>query len=169
MMLLALTLALVAPYLLLTATGRLFPAARLEPATRAKVGVSLLFLITGAGHFAQPEAMAAMLPPQVPLRLQIIYVTGVLELLGAIGIWVPAVARLTGICLIALMVGVLPSNIYAALNHVPFGGHDAGPAYLLVRVPFQILVIGWVYWATGQGWLRAARRLRAERTPAPLA
>lgn len=89
MMLLALTLALVAPYPVLTVVGHLFPAARTEPATRARVGVTLLFLITGAGHFAQPEAMAAMLPPQVPLRVQIIYITGVLELLGAIGVWIP--------------------------------------------------------------------------------
>lgn len=162
MVLLSLTLALIAPYVILTAIGRLIPAARLERTTRAKVGVSLLFLITASGHFFQAEAMAAMLPPQVPLRLQIIYVTGVFELAGAVGIWVPAVARLTGALLIAMLVGVLPSNIYAAINQVPFGGHDAGPVYLLVRVPFQILLIGWTYRATGQAWLSALRRLRIQ-------
>lgn len=51
MVLLSLTLALVAPYVLLTVTRRLFPAARLQPAKRAKVGVSLLFLITASGAF----------------------------------------------------------------------------------------------------------------------
>lgn len=34
------------------------------------------------------------------------------------------------------------------------GGHGAGPAYLLVRVPFQIFVICWTYFATGQSWQR---------------
>lgn len=157
MILLSLTLALVAPYLLLTAAGRFFPAARVEPTTRARVGLTLLFLITASGHFFQTEAMAAMLPPQVPFRVPIIYVTGVFELLGAIGIWIPALAQLTGALLIAMLVGVLPSNIYAAFNHVPFGGHDAGPVYLLVRVPFQLLLIGWIYRATGQRWLGPAR------------
>lgn len=77
-------------------------------------------------------------------------------------------AKLTGACLVAMLVAVLPSNIYSAFAHVPFGGHDAGPVYLLVRIPFQILLIGWVYKATGQGWLRALRRQPVGRTPAPL-
>jgi hypothetical protein len=52
-----------------------------------------------------------------------------------------------------MLIGVLPSNVYAAFNYVPFGGHDHGPVYLLVRIPFQFLLIGWIYWATDQSWL----------------
>ena len=33
-------------------------------------------------------------------------------------------------------------------------GHGAGPAYLLVRIPFQLFLIGWIYWATEQNWFR---------------
>ena len=33
------------------------------------------------------------------------------------------------------------------LNRLPFGGNVLGPAYLLVRVPFQLLLIGWTLWA----------------------
>jgi uncharacterized membrane protein len=148
--LLALTAALVGPYALLTLIGSMFPSVAVAPRTRAKVGVSLFFLMTSVGHFVRPEAMAEMLPPWVPARVPIIHVTGVLELLGAIGIWVRPVARVTGACLIVMLIGILPSNVYAAMNHVPFGGHGAGPVYLLVRVPFQALIIGWVYVATDQ-------------------
>ncbi len=35
----------------------------------------------------------------------------------------------------------LPANIYSALQRVDFGGHGAGAAYLLLRVPFQFFVI----------------------------
>jgi uncharacterized membrane protein len=148
--LLALTGALVGPYVLLTLIGFVFPSAAVSPRTRAKVGVSLLFVITSVGHFVRPDAMAEMLPPWVPARVQIIHVTGVLEILGAIGIWVRPVSRLAGACLLLMLIGMLPSNVYAAMNHVPFGGHGAAPAYLLVRVPFQALVIGWVFVATDQ-------------------
>ena len=166
MVLLSLALALVGPYLVLTLLlGRIMPRRRVPAATAGRIGISLMFLITASGHYFQAAAMAQMLPPAVPLRLEIVYVTGVFELLGAIGVWVPSVARLTGALLIVMLIGVLPSNIYAAFARVPFGGHDAGPVYLLVRVPFQLLVIGWVYRFTGQDWLAALRRPPAVRAP----
>lgn len=102
--------------------------------------------------------MAAMLPPAIPYRIELIYVTGVLELLGAIGVWIPRLMKLTGACLILMLIGVMPSNIYSAINHVDFGGHGAGPVYLLVRVPFQIFVIWWVYFATQRHVTRTVMR-----------
>jgi uncharacterized membrane protein len=95
-----------------------------------------------------------MLPSSVPYRLELIYLTGVLELLGAIGVWIRRLMKLAGVCLIVMLVGILPANIYSAINHVDFGGHAAGPAYLLLRVPFQLLVICWTYFATEQKWFR---------------
>ena len=154
MQLLFLLLLLVAPYLILTAAGRFVGALKISPAARARVGLTLFFLFTGVGHFVRAEEMAEMLPPAVPYRLELIYFTGVLELLGAAGVWVPRLTRLTGLFLILMLVGVLPANIYSAINRVEFGGHGAGPAYLLVRVPFQLFVIWWTYFATGQKWFR---------------
>ena len=98
--------------------------------------------------------MAAMLPPAIPYRIELIYLTGVLEFLGALGVWIPGLMRLTGVCLILMLVGILPANIYSAINHVEFGGHAAGPAYLLIRVPFQLFVIWWTYFATEQRWFQ---------------
>ena len=148
MQLVFLTLLLVAPSLILTLVGRWHPVWATSPTVRARVGVSLLFGFTSLGHFLQTNAMAQMLPSFVPYRTELIYVTGVLELLGAIGVWLPRLTVLTGMALIAMLIGLLPSNIYAAFAQVPFGGHESGPAYLLVRIPFQFLVIGWVYLAT---------------------
>ncbi len=98
-----------------------------------------------------------MLPPSVHYRVELIYITGVLELLGAIGVWLPQLMKITGICLILMLVAVLPANIYSALNHVEFGGHESGPIYLLVRVPFQLLVLAWTYFATEQSWVKRKR------------
>ena len=42
---------------------------------------SLFFIFTSIGHFISTEGMAAMLPPSVPYRIELIYLTGVLELL----------------------------------------------------------------------------------------
>ncbi len=98
--------------------------------------------------------MASMLPPAVPYRIELIYITGVLELFGAIGVWIPGLTRLTGVCLILMLVGIVPANVYSAINHVEFGGHGSGPGYLLIRVPFQLFVIWWTFFATKQHWFQ---------------
>lgn len=160
MQLLFLLLLLAAPYLILTLAGRRVAGLNIAPAARARVGLTLFFLFTGMGHFVRAEEMAEMVPPPVPYRVELIYVTGALELLGAAGVWVPRLKRLTGLCLILILIAILPANIYSALRRVDFGGHAAGPAYLLVRVPFQFFVIWWTYFATEQKW-RHSQRERA--------
>src|SRR5687768_6388349 len=145
MTLLFLLLLLVVPYLLLALLGRLVPRFRIASAKRARVGLSLFFLVTAVAHFASPREMAEMVPSSIPYRVELIYLTGVFELLGAIGVWIPRLRRLTGLLLIIMLIGILPANIYSALQRVEFGGHGAGPLYLLVRVPFQLLVICWTY------------------------
>ena len=153
MQLLFLLLLLTGPFLVVSLLSYLSPRFNLRFSTRARIGLSLFFLFTGIGHFIRTEPMAAMLPPSVPYRVELIYLTGVFELLGAVGVWIPKLMRITGVCLILMMLAVLPANIYSAFNHVEFGGHEYGPLYLLVRLPFQLFVIAWIYVATEQQWM----------------
>ncbi len=153
MQLFLLFLLLIGPYLVLTLLSYLSPRFDMRLSTRARIGLSLFFLFTGIGHFIRTEPMAAMLPPSVPYPVELIYLTGVFELLGAVGVWIPKLMKVTGVCLILMMFAVLPANIYSAFNHVDFGGHQYGPIYLLVRIPFQLFVIAWTYVATEQKWL----------------
>lgn len=161
MQLVFLLLLLIVPYILLTIADRWISGFSIDSVARARISLSLLFAFTALGHFIRTEEMAAMLPPVVSHSLEIIYVTGVFELLGAIGIWIPRLRRLTGLCLILMLVCVFPANIYSAIMRVNFGGHALGPTYLLMRLPFQLFVIGWTYVATEQRWL-GGRRLRED-------
>ena len=117
-------------------------------ASRGRIATACVFLFTGVGHFVQSWPMSAMIPLQVPkpLRLPIIYASGVFEIVAAIAVLVPGWSRAVGILLCLFLVGVLPANIDAALRRVPFGGHGAGPSYLLVRVPLQLVLLCWIYW-----------------------
>lgn len=154
MQLLFLLLLLTGPFLLITLLAYVSPRFDLELPARARIGLSLFFAFTGIGHFLRTEQMVAMLPPSVPYRLELIYVTGVFELLGAAGVWFPKLMKITGVCLILMMIAVLPANIYSAFQRIEFGGHQYGPTYLLLRVPFQLLVIAWTYFATEQKWVK---------------
>ena len=136
-----------APYLL----ARAFSAVThrdVDVRGAAAIGAGILFIFTGAGHFIQTEPMTQMLPPWVPERTLLVYLTGVLELAIAVGFLVPRTRRFTGWVAAAVLVLFFPANIYAALDHVPMGGHEWGPVYLLIRAPLQAIILFWVYWFT---------------------
>jgi uncharacterized membrane protein len=133
--------------ILLGSYGALAVAApRIDAKRRGRISLALLFLFTGLGHFVNPEPMAAMLPAWVPARVPLIYVTGLLEWAGAAGLLVPRYSRVAGICLLLFLVAVFPANVFAAVNRVAMGGHEAGPMYLFARAPFQLLLIWWTYY-----------------------
>ncbi len=144
--LLLLLLIIVGTYASLTVLDRTVHSLQLSPSLRGRLSLAAFFLFTGASHFFMPEEMASMLPAAIPMRIVIIYVTGVLEILGAIGLLIPGLARLASLALILFLIGVLPANIYSAMNYVDFGAHADGPIYLLARIPFQAFVIGWAYY-----------------------
>ena len=151
MQLLYLVLILVAPYAALSVFGRFIPALAWTRRQRARVALSVFFAFTGIGHFIKTDALVSMMPPAVPYRLELVYLTGILEALAAIAIWIPRWRRLTGVFLIIMLVAFLPVNIYAAIQRVDFGGHELGPVYLLARIPVQLLLIGVTYFATAPG------------------
>ena len=157
MILLVLVLILSVPYLVLTVVGRFTPRLGVSSVTRGRIGLSLLFLFTGVGHYTRTLGMAQMVLPFLLYPVETIYITGVFELLGAVGLWIPALRRVTGIALIVMLIGFLPINFYAAFNYVEFGGHGLGPTYLLGRVPYQILLIWWTYRVTEQPWFNRPR------------
>ncbi|MGA8547800.1 MAG: DoxX family protein [Mycobacterium sp.] len=84
--------------------------------TAIAVGLAAMFVLTGVAHFAPPlrAALIAIVPPRLPAPRLLVTVTGVLELLGAAGLLVPATRVAAAVCLLVLMVAMFPANIYAA-------------------------------------------------------
>ena len=105
-----------------------------------------LFLFAGVTHFTgMKHDYAAMIPENLPRGLWVVYLTGVLEIAGAIGLLIPGLRRIAAICLILLLLAMFPANVNAALKGIPFRG-DA-PTSLWLRVPMQVLFI-WMLWWT---------------------
>ena len=136
---------LVAPYVAVCAWGAV-TMREFDLRNAAAIGLAILFVFTASGHFVQTELMAQMLPPWVPGRIVLVYVTGVLELLIAAGLLVRKIRRVAAWVAAAVLVLFFPANIYAAINHVAMGGHAWGPIYLLIRAPLQIIILWWAYW-----------------------
>jgi uncharacterized membrane protein len=113
---------------------------------RGRIGVSLVLVFAALGHFIKTSAMTQMLPSWAPMRTPMIYLTGIFEGLLAIAILATPSFRSTGWLLCIYLLSIVPSNVYAAFHRIDFGGHQAGPVYLLVRIPLQFFLIGWIYW-----------------------
>ncbi|HEY0273698.1 MAG TPA: hypothetical protein VGC22_10975 [Chitinophaga sp.] len=115
-----------------------------------RIAMSAMLLLTALGHFMFTAGMALMLPPFVPAKKFFVYATGLLEILAAIGLLIPALRTVTAICLLVFFVLILPANIYAGIKRVNIekATYDGpGPAYLWFRVPLQLLLMAWVYLA----------------------
>ncbi|HAV62562.1 MAG TPA: hypothetical protein DCY13_09380 [Verrucomicrobiales bacterium] len=119
---------------------------RFDDQRAAVLGLGFLFVFTATGHFLQTEPMAAMLPSDVPARILLVQITGVLEFAIAVGFFFPATRRHAGWAALVALILFFPANVYAAVNRIPMGGHAWGPIYLLVRTPLQIAIMAWIYW-----------------------
>lgn len=117
-----------------------------NPRVAAVVGISLLFILTGLGHFMKTQELARMLPPWVPERILIVHLSGIFEFALAAGFLIHQTRRITGWIAIIALILFFPLNIYAAINHISLGGHAWSPMYLLIRGPLQLIIISWIYW-----------------------
>ena len=113
----------------------------------ARYALIVMFIFTATAHFHKMKHdLARMIPPYFPRPLLLIYITGVLELLGAAGLMLPQFRRLAGICLIALLVGMFVANVNAAQKGVTLRGKPPTPLWL--RAPMQVLFVALLWWST---------------------
>ena len=113
-----------------------------------RIAMAVMLLFTAIGHFAFTKGMTMMLPDFIPYKTEVIYSTGVIEILAAIGLLIPSFRVWTGWALILFFILLLPGNIKAAIHHIDYqkGTFDGnGPNYLWFRIPLQILFIVWTY------------------------
>ena len=120
-------------------------------ALSARIAMAIMLVFTAIGHFVFTKGMAMMIPEFIPFRENFVYLTGIFEILLAIGLLIPNLKVITGWTLIIFLLLMLPANIYASINNVNYqkGTFDGnGLAYLWFRIPLQILFIIWTYICT---------------------
>ena len=112
-----------------------------------RAGLAAMFAVTGASHFtSMKDDFVAMIPSPLPSGDWVIYLTGVLEIAGAIGLLIPRLRSLAAVCLAILLVAMFPANVNAALNDIPFRGGPPTP--LWIRLPMQVLFLAALWWSS---------------------
>lgn len=117
-------------------------------ALSARIAMAIMLVFTAIGHFVFTKGMAMMIPDFIPAKESLVYLTGLYEILLAVGLLIPQFKTLSGWALILFLLLMLPANIYASINNVnyqegTFDGH--GMMYLWFRIPLQVLFIVWAY------------------------
>jgi len=103
--------------------------------------IVLLFVGAGVMHFTKMSSFyAAIVPKQLPNPVALVQLTGVLEVLGGIGLLIPQTSRLAGIGLMLFLVAVFPANVEAARANIPF----SNPLWL--RALLQLVLIVLIAW-----------------------
>ena len=119
--------------------------------------VGLFFLFAGVMHFVVDDAFARIVPPVLPYPYEIVWITGVMELVFAALLIAGRYLVWTGRILSVFLLCVLPANIYMAIAQIPLGDETPDPVLLWVRVAMQFPFIALILWATG-GWASASPR-----------
>ena len=80
------------------------------------VGLAAMFVMTGVAHFVpgMRRDMIAIVPPRLPAPGLLVTITGVLELVGAVGLLYPPTRVAAAVCLFVLMLAMFPANVYAS-------------------------------------------------------
>lgn len=127
----------------------------LREATWSQRLIGAGFVLAGVLHFVIPGTYTAITPDYLPAHLMLVLISGAAEFVGGVGMFFPRWRRAAGTFLILLLIAVFPANLHMALNR----DESAIPDVLLwARLPLQVVLIGWVYRASGQ-------RSRAEQLP----
>lgn len=105
--------------------------------------VAAYFLIGGITHFTNTGFYTAIMPPYVPYHLEVVWISGGFEILGAAGLLLNRTRLLAGYGLIALTIAVTPANIYMAMNPDLFP--DVPVMFLYLRLVLQVLLL-WLIW-----------------------
>lgn len=114
--------------------------------TLSRFVLGILFLLAGINHFWHPDIYVAIMPPYLPWHRELVFLSGITEVGLGVLLFVPHWSRWAAWGLIALLIAVFPANIHMALHSEQFTG--ISPIVLWLRLPLQLVLIGWVYWHT---------------------
>lgn len=133
-------LVLVILSLVFYAVGLAGVSAFADPFACLRYALAIMFLVTASAHWGKRRPdLVRMVPPGFSRPDVLVTVTGILEILGAVGLVLHPTARISAICLAILLLALFPANAYAAKNKLTIGGRPVPP--LPIRLLLQLLFI----------------------------
>ena len=108
--------------------------------------MSIMYVFIGIRHFTDPQYFLDIVPPELPSKLFLVYLTGLIEVVGGAAILAQKTRKAGAYLLIFLLISVFPANIYLYLSETPQNLLGISKTDALIRMPFQIPLILLAFW-----------------------
>ena len=99
------------------------------------------FILIGIEHFREPQKFVDIVPKYMPFALFLVYLTGVMEIVGGLGIIYPETRELAGRLMVLFLIAIYPANLNMWMNDIPYNGTRLTTQGHLFRLSVQILLI----------------------------
>ena len=106
--------------------------------------MGIFYVIVGVKHFQDPSWFVQIIPPILPYKYELVYISGLFEILFGVLLMIPRFQSIAAKGLIILLICVYPANIYLAQTNG--GALGISPLIACGRLPFQFVFIGLAYW-----------------------
>ena len=106
--------------------------------------MSIFYVGIGIKHFTNPMWFVKIVPPILPYKLSLVYISGFFEILFGIMLLFPYTRYIAAWGLIMLLIAVFPANIYLAMTNG--AALNTTPLIAWGRLPIQVVLIGIAYW-----------------------
>ena len=108
--------------------------------------LAVFWILAGVNHFRMPRVYEAIMPDYLPAHREMVFWSGVAEVIGGVALIPPACRRFDPWWLLGVLAAVYPANIHMALHPERY---EKVPAVALwARLPLQFLCAWWVWKAT---------------------
>ncbi len=112
--------------------------------------VFIWFFIGSLAHFIFTGSEAKIIPDYIPWHMADVYVSGFLEMLGALGLLSKKTRPYAGFGLFCLTIAVTPANVYMAMHASKYP--DIAPWILNARLVFQLIFLWMISWSSEIRW-----------------
>lgn len=106
--------------------------------------MGVFYISIGISHFTSPIWYVQIVPPYLPYKLELVYISGLFEILFGGMLFFKKTRFLAGWGLILLLIAVYPANIYLAQTNG--AAMNTTPLIAWGRLPVQFIFVGLAYW-----------------------
>ncbi len=108
---------------------------------RAVMGA--VYVVAGVGHFVATRMYMGIMPDYLPAHRELVLLSGVAEIAGGVGVLVPRTQRAAAWGLVALLIAVMPANVWMVQHPERYPGIPVWAMW--VRLPLQGVLILWAW------------------------
>lgn len=105
--------------------------------------MAVFYICAGINHFWHPLDYVKIVPVYLPLHFELVYITGIWEILCGVFLLIPSSRKVGAWLTIALLIAVFPANIQMTQNYY----YTNNPEFwiTIIRLPIQLILIWWAW------------------------